>query len=138
MFLIASPRPPPEPDRAQRTAGGLLPKLTRSEPEHETFNHDAAQILVTTATACGRRAAVHQRIDPRHLVRLTRTVGHDDRPLDRPQIATASGPEGQTVRVRNVDREVDVAPVEGTAELRRGGILDPTVRIKLFGESGRR
>jgi hypothetical protein len=59
----------------------------------------------------------------------------DDRPLDRPQLPAASSPEGEVICVRDVDREVEVAPVECAAELSCGGVRDPPVRVELVSES---
>ncbi len=73
---------------AERAPGGLLTELVGGESENETVNsvgvnQDSAPVLIAATSARGRRAAVYQRVDPRHLVKLTRPSRRYDRPPDR-------------------------------------------------------
>ena len=129
-------------DAPGRAASCLLAELARGEPEHETVDHDAAQVLVPTPAAFRGRAAVqvHHRTDPRHLVGLPRPTGRDDGLLDRTQLAATPCPQRQMVSVRNVDGEVEVAPVEradGATELGGDGIRasDTPVQVQLVIEA---
>ena len=86
---------------------------------------------LSTPVAIRGRAAVHHSINPQHLVGLPRPPGRNDWPLDRTQLAAAPGPQRQMVGVRNIDGEVNVAPVERAAELGGGGVRDAPIRVQL-------
>jgi hypothetical protein len=91
----------------KRATSRLLPELTRSETEDVSVNHDAAHVLVASASARGRRAPVDQRVNPRHLTR-----GRDDRTFDRAESAATTLPHGKVVRVLQVSGEGKVTTMQ--------------------------
>ena len=82
-------------DGAERAAGRHLPELTRSEPKHMPVDYDVAQVLVATSSARGRNAAVdHPSI---HVTSLG--CPGVNRPLVRLQLAPATSPQRQVIRI---------------------------------------
>ena len=103
-----------------------------------TVNYDTAQVLVAAAAAVGRVAAVHFRIQPRQSagVALRAVARGKNRPPRRPKLAPATGPEGEVVRIRDVNTEGEVATIQRATELRRRGVRNTPIRVHGVCEAG--
>ena len=115
-------------DGPQRAAGRLLPELAAGEAEDVPLDHDAAHVLVASPHTRGGRTTIDKRVDPREPAGGV-VCGRQDRSLDRPQLASAAGPNRQMIRVRDVDAEREVAAVQGHTQLRRGGVRDSPICV---------
>ena len=79
-------------ESAQRTARGLLTKLTGNKTEYVPIDHDAAHILITPAATRRGGAAIDQGVDPCQSLSAVLPSGRH-RPPHRTQLPVAAGPE---------------------------------------------
>ena len=117
------------------TASRLLTELARRKAKNVTLNHDAAHVLITSTHTGGWRAAVDHAIDPCHAVLSSLRIFPNNRPLCRPEPATASTQHGQVVSVCDVRAESKVATMQSLTNLSSGSVRDSPIRVELIAEA---